>query len=84
MKFKKLHFFHISIGIKIHFYFYFLFRYFTKQELKELFTLDNPRISKTQQQLEEMHSQQRKTDSSLDAHIAFLYSLGQLRESLRL
>nr|XP_022343270.1 DNA excision repair protein ERCC-6-like isoform X4 [Crassostrea virginica] len=51
------------------------YRYFTKQELKELFTLDNPRISKTQQQLEEMHSQQRKTDSSLDAHIAFLYSL---------
>ncbi|XP_062598305.1 DNA excision repair protein ERCC-6-like, partial [Saccostrea cucullata] len=51
------------------------YRYFTKQELRELFTLDNPRISKTQQQLEEMHSHQRNTDSSLDAHIAFLYSL---------
>ena len=53
------------------------FRYFTKQELRELFTLDNPRHSKTQVQLEEMHSGQRNTDSSLDAHIAYLYSLGR-------
>ncbi|KAK3084061.1 hypothetical protein FSP39_007454 [Pinctada imbricata] len=51
------------------------YRYFTKQELRELFTLDNPRQSKTQIQLEEMHSGHRKTDPGLDAHVAFLYSL---------
>ncbi|VDH97717.1 DNA excision repair protein ERCC-6-like [Mytilus galloprovincialis] len=51
------------------------YRYFTKQELKELFELNNPRVSSTQQQLEEMHSGFRKTDQSLDAHIAYLYSL---------
>ncbi|XP_052074016.1 DNA excision repair protein ERCC-6-like [Mytilus californianus] len=51
------------------------YRYFTKQELKELFELNNSRVSSTQQQLEEMHSGFRKTDQSLDAHIAYLYSL---------
>ncbi|XP_021364793.1 DNA excision repair protein ERCC-6-like [Mizuhopecten yessoensis] len=50
-------------------------RYFTKQELKELFILDNPRCSKTQVQLQEMHLGCRISDTSLDAHIAFLHSL---------
>ncbi|CAC5377538.1 ERCC6L [Mytilus coruscus] len=51
------------------------YRYFTKQELKELFELNDSRVSSTQQQLEEMHSGFRKTDQSLDTHIAYLYSL---------
>ncbi|XP_071509102.1 uncharacterized protein [Diadema antillarum] len=51
------------------------YRYFTRQELRELFVLDDPKSSRTQMQLEEMHAAQRKTDTELDAHIAFLYSL---------
>ncbi|KAH9512905.1 DNA excision repair protein ERCC-6-like [Bulinus truncatus] len=51
------------------------YRYFTKMELKELFTLDDPNFSKTQQQLQELHSHQRLTDETLDEHIAYLYSL---------
>ena len=54
----------------------FFTRYFTKGELRELFTLDNPKYSTTQVQLEQMHSAQRKTDVGLDEHVAFLYSLG--------
>ncbi|KAL3857453.1 hypothetical protein ACJMK2_012123, partial [Sinanodonta woodiana] len=50
-------------------------QYFSKYELRELFTLDDTNSSTTQQQLEQMHSGQRKTDTQLDAHIAFLYSL---------
>ena len=55
------------------------FRYFSKYELRELFTLDDPHSSTTQQQLEQMHSGHRLTDPSLDSHIAFLYSLGMDR-----
>ncbi|XP_052223734.1 DNA excision repair protein ERCC-6-like isoform X2 [Dreissena polymorpha] len=51
------------------------YRYFSKYELRELFTLDDPKASSTQQQLEAMHSGQRLTDPSLDEHIAYLYSL---------
>ena len=40
--------------------------------------LDNPRVSTTQRQIEELHAHQRKTDTSLDAHIAFLMTLGRL------
>lgn len=51
------------------------FRYFSRQELCDLFTLDDPYTSKTQMQLEKMHSHHRKTDEELDKHISFLYSL---------
>ena len=34
------------------------FRYFTKQEIKALFSLDNPRYSATQMQLAQMHGQE--------------------------
>jgi hypothetical protein len=51
-----------------------LFRYFSKHELRELFVLDDHRQSKTQIQLEKMHSAHRVTDTSLDKHVAFLYS----------
>ncbi|XP_014678713.1 PREDICTED: DNA excision repair protein ERCC-6-like [Priapulus caudatus] len=51
------------------------FRYFSKQDLYELFSLDDPYTSTTQIQLEQMHSNQRKTYTELDEHVAFLYSL---------
>ncbi|XP_055946852.1 DNA excision repair protein ERCC-6-like isoform X2 [Argiope bruennichi] len=51
------------------------YRYFSKQELRELFTFENPYHSATQVQLSQMHSYQRLTDIQLDAHIAFLHSL---------
>ncbi|GIY80989.1 DNA excision repair protein ERCC-6-like [Caerostris darwini] len=51
------------------------YRYFSKQELRELFTFDSPRHSATQVQLSRLHSHQRSSDVSLDAHIAFLHSL---------
>lgn len=51
------------------------YRYFTSIELRELFALDDPMTSKTQRQLQDMHAGQRKSDISLDEHIAFLHSL---------
>uniref|UniRef100_A0A8C3XUL5 DNA excision repair protein ERCC-6-like n=1 Tax=Chelydra serpentina TaxID=8475 RepID=A0A8C3XUL5_CHESE len=51
------------------------FRYFTKQELRELFTLGDTRTSATQIQLQSLHATQRKTDLELDEHIAYLHSL---------
>lgn len=51
------------------------FRYFSKQELKELFSLEDTRTSSTQIQLQNMHSSQRKTDTNLDKHIAYLHTL---------
>ena len=50
--------------------------YFTKQELRELFVLDDPTTSQTQIQLSRLHAGLRKSDTSLDAHIAFLHTLG--------
>ena len=50
--------------------------YFTKQELRELFVLDDPTTSQTQIQLSKMHHGLRKSDTSLDTHIAFLHTLG--------
>ncbi|XP_020663366.3 DNA excision repair protein ERCC-6-like [Pogona vitticeps] len=51
------------------------YRYFTMQELRELFTLEDTRSSSTQLQLQSLHATQRKTDSRLDEHIAYLHSL---------
>ncbi|PAA89571.1 hypothetical protein BOX15_Mlig019690g1, partial [Macrostomum lignano] len=51
------------------------YRYFTKQELRELFKLDDHLKSQTQQQLAELHSGQRRTDPELDEHLAYLHSL---------
>ncbi|XP_051806542.1 DNA excision repair protein ERCC-6-like [Acanthochromis polyacanthus] len=51
------------------------FRYFSKQELKELFTLEDTRSSSTQLQLQELHSRHRRTDSELDEHIAHLHAM---------
>ncbi|KAJ6644784.1 hypothetical protein lerEdw1_013549, partial [Lerista edwardsae] len=51
------------------------YRYFTMQELRELFTLEDTQSSATQLQLQSLHATQRKTDSQLDEHIAYLHSL---------
>ncbi|XP_074527447.1 DNA excision repair protein ERCC-6-like [Halichoeres trimaculatus] len=51
------------------------FRYFSKQELKELFTLEDARSSTTQLQLQALHSRHRRTDPELDEHIALLHSM---------
>ncbi|XP_029915327.1 DNA excision repair protein ERCC-6-like isoform X2 [Myripristis murdjan] len=51
------------------------FRYFSKQELKELFTLEDARSSTTQMQLQSMHSRHRRTDPELDEHIAHLHTM---------
>ncbi|XP_010201063.2 DNA excision repair protein ERCC-6-like [Colius striatus] len=51
------------------------FRYFSKQELRELFTLEDTRTSATQMQLQSLHATQRQSDLQLDEHIAYLHSL---------
>ncbi len=52
------------------------FRYFTKNELRALFTLENPFESVTQQQLHGKNAARRNTDSELDAHLQFLGTIG--------
>ncbi|XP_075553346.1 DNA excision repair protein ERCC-6-like [Dermacentor variabilis] len=47
-------------------------RYFTKQELRELFALENPNYSGTQVQLSQMHSWNKDTNPALEDHIALL------------
>uniref|UniRef100_A0A224Z1H0 DNA repair and recombination protein RAD54-like n=1 Tax=Rhipicephalus zambeziensis TaxID=60191 RepID=A0A224Z1H0_9ACAR len=47
-------------------------RYFTKQELRELFSLEDPNYSGTQVQLSEMHSWDKNSNPALSDHIAFL------------
>lgn len=56
------------------------YRYFTRQELVELFTLDeNPRFSKTQHQLAKIHgSAKRKTYPELESHLQFILSMKEL------
>ncbi|XP_037389297.1 DNA excision repair protein ERCC-6-like isoform X2 [Pygocentrus nattereri] len=51
------------------------FRYFSKQELKELFTLEDAHSSSTQLQLQALHSQHRRSDPELDSHIAKLHRM---------
>ncbi|XP_039200486.1 DNA excision repair protein ERCC-6-like isoform X2 [Crotalus tigris] len=51
------------------------YRYFSRQELRELFTLEDTRSSATQLQLQSLHATQRKTDTELDEHIAYLHML---------
>ncbi|XP_045146176.1 DNA excision repair protein ERCC-6-like [Echinops telfairi] len=52
------------------------FRYFSKQELRELFTIEDFQSSATQLQLQSLHAAQRRSDDKLDEHIAYLHSLG--------
>ncbi|KAK9521977.1 hypothetical protein VZT92_018478 [Zoarces viviparus] len=51
------------------------FRYFSRQDLKELFILEDTRSSSTQLQLQELHSRHRRTDPELDEHIAHLHAM---------
>ena len=53
------------------------YRYFCHQELRDLFTLEDPHHSKTQLQLDQMHSKHRKTDNELEKHIKFLHTLSE-------
>ena len=48
-----------------------MFRYFTNQELRELFVLDDPRVSTTQQQLHEMHPHSNH-EEEFQKHLEFL------------
>ncbi|XP_046695822.1 DNA excision repair protein ERCC-6-like [Silurus meridionalis] len=48
------------------------FRYFTKQELKELFTLEDTHSSSTQLQLQSLHSSACRSDPELECHISAL------------
>ncbi|XP_055455470.1 DNA excision repair protein ERCC-6-like [Psammomys obesus] len=52
------------------------FRYFTKQDLRELFAIGDLYNSATQMQLQSLHAAQRRSDERLDEHIAYLHSLG--------
>ncbi len=54
------------------------FRYFTKQELRDLFSASYEGFlrSETQKELEKMHACERESDADLDKHLAFLESLG--------
>lgn len=51
------------------------YRYFSKQELRELFTVGDLQNSATQLQLQSLHAAQRRSDEKLDEHIAYLHSL---------
>ena len=48
------------------------YRYFTRQELRDLFVLEEPYSSVTQQQLSVLHEGQRKTYPELDENIRFI------------
>lgn len=48
------------------------FRYFSKQELKELFTLEDTHSSSTQLQLQSLHSSVCRSDPELQCHISAL------------
>ncbi len=50
-------------------------RYFTKDELRALFTLEDPHQSVTQQQLHVQNASRRHTDAELDHHLKFLSSI---------
>ncbi|XP_077457507.1 DNA excision repair protein ERCC-6-like [Stigmatopora argus] len=51
------------------------FRYFSKEELRELFNLENTRSSSTQLQLQSLHAKHRSTDPVLDMHLADLHTM---------
>ncbi|XP_010604159.1 DNA excision repair protein ERCC-6-like [Fukomys damarensis] len=52
------------------------FRYFSKQDLRELFIVEDLQNSTTQLQLQSLHAAQRRSDKNLDEHITYLQSLG--------
>lgn len=48
------------------------YRYFTRQELRDLFNLESSEFSVTQRQLSDLHKGQRKSYSELDENIKFI------------
>ncbi|CAK8695580.1 unnamed protein product [Clavelina lepadiformis] len=50
------------------------YRYFSRQELAELFVLDDVKSSATQQQLEGLHGHQRTFDDTLQRHVDNLHT----------
>ncbi|XP_069049062.1 DNA excision repair protein ERCC-6-like [Lepisosteus oculatus] len=50
-------------------------RYFSKQELEQLFTVEDTRFSSTQYHLQTIHWNQPKRNKTLDDHIAYLSTL---------
>ena len=50
------------------------YRYFTKQELYELFDFEDSNVSNTQKQLAKLHKGQRKTYPALEEDIRFIES----------
>lgn len=52
------------------------YRYFTREELKDLFKLDDPKVSQTQIQLSKIHQGQRQSYEELELHIKKLNQLG--------
>ncbi|XP_077417336.1 DNA excision repair protein ERCC-6-like [Vanacampus margaritifer] len=52
------------------------FRYFSKQELRELFSLEDTRSSSTQMLLQSLHAKHRSSDPDLDMHLAQLHTMG--------
>ncbi|XP_049618497.1 DNA excision repair protein ERCC-6-like [Syngnathus scovelli] len=51
------------------------FRYFSKQELRELFSLEDTRSSSTQLLLQSLHAKHRSSDPDLDVHLAHLHTM---------
>ncbi|XP_077376732.1 DNA excision repair protein ERCC-6-like isoform X2 [Festucalex cinctus] len=52
------------------------FRYFSKQELRELFSLEDTKASSTQMLLQSLHAKHRSSDPDLDMHLAHLHTMG--------
>uniref|UniRef100_A0A3Q2XK12 DNA excision repair protein ERCC-6-like n=2 Tax=Hippocampus comes TaxID=109280 RepID=A0A3Q2XK12_HIPCM len=51
------------------------FRYFSQQELRELFSLEDTRSSSTQLLLQSLHAKHRSTDPDLEIHLAHLHAM---------
>ncbi|XP_051924855.1 DNA excision repair protein ERCC-6-like [Hippocampus zosterae] len=51
------------------------FRYFSQQELRELFSLEDTRSSSTQLLLQSLHAKHRSTDPDLEIHLVHLHAM---------
>lgn len=55
------------------------FRYFSRQDLRELFRFDDPYKSETQTLLSTLHNGDRCTDDELESHICDIQNMGMCR-----
>ncbi|ELR14643.1 SNF2 domain containing protein [Acanthamoeba castellanii str. Neff] len=51
-------------------------RYFSREELTDLFHLGDPRVAQTQKDLHALHAHERVTDEYTDRHIQYLHEIG--------